>query len=52
MLSAQESIVTFAPSAPLKAATRYTLWIPRGGVADWNGNATTSDFTLTLETEP
>lgn len=51
-LSVQESIVTFAPLAPLEAATRYTLWIPRGGVADWNGNATTSDFTLTLETEP
>ena len=52
VLSAQESIVTFSPSRPLAPATSYTLWIPRGGVADWNGNATDTDFTLTLETEP
>ena len=52
LLSSQESIVTFTPSAPLEPHTRYTLWIPRGGVADWNQNPTSSDFTLTLETEP
>lgn len=52
VLSAQESIVTFSPSRPLTPATSYTLWIPRGGVADWNGNPTPTAFTLTLETEP
>jgi hypothetical protein len=52
LLSSQESVVTFTPVAPLKPHTRYTLWIPRGGVADWNQNPTSSDFTLTLETEP
>jgi hypothetical protein len=52
VLSSQESIVTFSPSLPLRPATSYTLWIPKGGVVDWNGNVTTAEFLLTLETEP
>jgi hypothetical protein len=52
VVSSQESIVTFTPSQPLEPMTSYTLWLPRGGVADWNGNTLPSDFTLTVVTEP
>ncbi len=49
-VSAQESIVNFAPFEPLAPDTAYTLEIPAGGLSDYNGNAITEPFTLTFTT--
>lgn len=49
-VSAQENIVNFRPRAPLKPATRYTLEIPAGGVADFDGNRIAETFTVRFTT--
>ncbi len=49
-LSGQELIANFSPRAPLRAGTRYTLEIPAGGVADYNGNTIDVPFTLEFTT--
>ncbi len=38
-VSAQDSVVSFFPYAPLRAGVEYTVELPAGGVTDWNGNA-------------
>lgn len=38
LVSVQENVVNFSPVVPLFPATEYTLEIPAGGVADYNGN--------------
>ncbi|MCC6214229.1 MAG: Ig-like domain-containing protein [Polyangiaceae bacterium] len=48
--SAQEVIVNFSPSCPLKPNTEYVLEIPAGGVRDATGNAITEPFTLRFRT--
>ena len=52
LINAQENIVNFAPMEPLEPNTSYTLEIPAGGVADFNGNALQETFRMTLTTQP
>lgn len=49
-ISAQEVIVNFSPRAPLKPGTQYTLEVPAGGIADYNGNAIAEPFMMTFRT--
>jgi len=49
-VSTQENIVNFAPKAPLKPATQYTLEVPAGGIRDYSGNVLTAAFTATFTT--
>jgi len=49
-VSVQELIVNFSPREPLKGGTDYTLEIPAGGVADYNGNPIAEPFVLTFRT--
>lgn len=49
-VSVQELIVNFSPREPLKAGTDYTLEIPAGGIADYNGNPTAAPFLLNFRT--
>lgn len=46
--SAQETIGTYAPKAPLKAGVTYTLEVMPGGVTDLNGNAVAEKWTSTF----
>ncbi len=46
----QENIVNLSPRAPLRAATRYRLVIPPGGVRDYNGNRTEAGFEASFTT--
>jgi hypothetical protein len=46
----QEVIVNFAPAAPLKPGTEYTLELPAGGITDVSGNALAAPFTATFRT--
>lgn len=50
VVSAQENVVNFWPSAPLKPNTSYTLEIVPGGLIDYNGNAITERFSATFTT--
>lgn len=50
VISVQETIVSFAPRAPLRPGTAYTLELPRGGVADVRGNRLATTFLLSFET--
>ena len=49
-ISTQEVIVNFSPRTPLKPGTQYTLEVPAGGIADYNGNAIAEPFTMTFKT--
>jgi hypothetical protein len=49
-VSAQENIVNFWPAAGLEPATTYTLEVPAGGVADFNGNAIEEAFSMSVST--
>ncbi|MBL9104710.1 MAG: Ig-like domain-containing protein [Myxococcales bacterium] len=49
-VSVQEHIVTFAPKAPLKPGTQYTLELPAGGVRDYSGNPLVAAFTASFTT--
>lgn len=49
-ISGQEMIANFVPRAPLLRGTRYTLEIPAGGVADYNGNTIDVPFFLEFTT--
>jgi hypothetical protein len=42
--SYQNMIVNFCPDQPLQANTVYEVFIPKGGIKDWSGNAIESDF--------
>ena len=48
-LSVNNSVVTFAPSAPLAFSTDYTVTI-KPGIEDVMGNATTADYVSTFRT--
>ncbi len=48
--SGQEGIVNFWPASPLAAETTYEVVIPAGGVVDFNGNPTTTEFRSTFTT--
>lgn len=50
VVSAQENIVNFWPSEPLEPNTEYTFELPANGVVDYNGNATTATFKITVKT--
>jgi hypothetical protein len=48
----QEAIVNFTPKTRLKPNTQYTLEVPAGGIADYNGNRIEQPFTATFTTGP
>ena len=48
--SAQETIVSYIPRAPLSPGTTYTLEVLAGGIADINNNAVSETFTATFTT--
>lgn len=50
VVSAQENVVNFWPLSPLKPGTTYTLEVPEGGVADYNGNPIAEPFTMSFTT--
>lgn len=50
IVNAQEHILNFTPRAPLKPQTHYTLELPAGGVADYNGNRMTTTYKATFTT--
>lgn len=50
--SGQEGIVNFWPASPLAPETTYEVVIPAGGVVDFNGNPTTTEFRSTFTTGP
>jgi hypothetical protein len=52
IISAQEAIVNVSPRCPLEPDTEYTLEVPAGGVADYNGNAIETPFVLHFRTGP
>ncbi len=47
-VSAQETIVNFVPYTAFERGTTYVLELPAGGVADVNGNALDTPFTMTF----
>ncbi len=49
-VSAQETIVNFAPFEPLAPGTAYTLEVPAGGLTDYSGNAIAESVTITFTT--
>ena len=49
-LSVQENVVNFSPVTPLSPATTYTLEVPAGGVADYNGNRIEEPLSLAFTT--
>ncbi len=50
IVSTQENVVNFWPIDELEPNTEYTLELPAGGVADFNGNALESTFTMSFTT--
>jgi hypothetical protein len=50
--SGQEGIVNFWPLSPLSPDTTYEVVVPAGGVIDFNGNPTTTEFRSTFTTGP
>ena len=48
--SAQETIASYTPKAPLQQGMTYTLTILAGGVQDINGNAIEQSYTTTFTT--
>ena len=48
--SAQLGIVNFAPAAPLKPETTYTVLVPADGVADYAGNTIAAEFRSSFTT--
>ena len=48
--SGQEGIYNFWPSAPLQPSTRYEVVIPAGGMRDFTGNPTATEFRSTFRT--
>jgi hypothetical protein len=50
--SVQFDKVNFWPDAPLQEDTVYEVVIPAGGIQDWSGNASTSEFVSTFSTGP
>ncbi len=49
-VSAQEVMVNFHPFCPLEPGTEYTLEVPAGGLADYNGNVIEAGFQMTFTT--
>jgi hypothetical protein len=49
-VSAQENIVNFWPIDGLAPSTDYTLEVPAGGIADFNGNRIDEPFVMTFST--
>ncbi|MDC0742244.1 Ig-like domain-containing protein [Polyangium mundeleinium] len=50
--SGQEGIVNFWPASPLEPDTEYEVVVPAGGVVDFNGNPTQTEFRSTFKTGP
>jgi hypothetical protein len=50
--SGQEGIVNFWPESPLEPDATYEVVVPAGGVLDFNGNPTTTEFRSTFQTGP
>ncbi len=49
-VSAQENVVNFWPTQPLRAGVRYTLEVPAGGIVDFNGNPLAEPFVAHFDT--
>lgn len=48
--SGQEGVYNFWPSGPLRPDTRYEVVVPAGGIQDFTGNPTATEFRSTFRT--